>query len=122
MIREGGEQLETKVDVADTGYEIDNNNPVGVLKPIHGEISMKKGMLTQIEKAQIRDNPQACVLCIIIETRLLLNYLQRTIVEENFYYAITVERYQCSKRSQQLLLYIKVKVDLGKVELSKQFT
>lgn len=90
MINEGGELPETSVDVANTGYEIDDNNPVGALEPIRGEILLGKGLLTPIEKAQIGDNPQACVLCDIIETRLFLNYLQRMVVEKTLHHAITV--------------------------------
>ena len=119
MIREGGELSETKVDVADTGYEIDNNNPVGALEPIRGEMAIEKGMLTPIEKAQIGDNPQACVLCDIIETWLLLNYLQRTVVEETLHNAITVGGNQCSERSQQLLLYVRGERGVGKSRVVK---
>ena len=75
MIKESEKLLETKVDVTDTGYKIDNNNLVGALEPICREKAMEKGMLTPIEKAQIRDNPQTCILCDIIEIRLLLKYL-----------------------------------------------
>ena len=106
MISEGEELPKTSVDVADIGYEIDDNNLVGVLEPIRGEILLRKGQLTSIEKAQIGDNPQACVLYDIIKTRLSLNYLQRMIVEKTLYHAITVGGNQCSDRSQQLLHYI----------------
>ena len=40
------------------------------------------------------------VLCDIIETQLLLNYLQSFIVEDTLYYAIIVEGNQCSDKSQ----------------------
>ena len=53
MIRKSGELLETQVDVADTGSELNNNNPVGALEPIHKK---EKRMLTPIKKAQIEDN------------------------------------------------------------------
>ena len=119
MISEGRELLETSVDVADTGYKIDDNNPVGALEPICGEISLGRELLTPIEEAQIGDNPQACVLCDIIKTRLSLNYLQRMVVEETLHHAITVRGNQCSDRSQQLLLYVRGEGGVGKSRVVK---
>ena len=57
MIREDEELSKTQVDVANTGYKINNNNLVGVLEPIRGEMAMEKEMLIPIKKAQIGDNP-----------------------------------------------------------------
>lgn len=57
------------------GYKIDNNNSVGALESICGEMAMEKRMLTPIEKAQIGDKPQACILSDIIKTRLLFTDL-----------------------------------------------
>ena len=54
---------------------MDDNNPVGALVPMRGEMVMGKRLLILIKKAQIRDNPQVCILYDIIETQLLLNYL-----------------------------------------------
>ena len=111
---EGRELSEIKVDLANMGYKIDNNNLVGVLESICEEMIMEKGIFTPIEKAQIGDHPQICVLCNIIEIRLLLNYLQCMVVEETLYHAIIVGRNQCSERSQQLLLHIRGKSGIGK--------
>lgn len=119
MIKKDGELSETKVDIADTWYKIDNNNPVGALKFIRKEMTMEKEILTSIEKAQIRDYPQACVLYNIIETRLLLNYLQCKIVEKTLHHAIIVGRNQYSKRHQQLLFYIKDEGGVGKSQVVK---
>lgn len=57
MIKEGGELSKTKVDVADTGYEIDNNNSVRVLELICGEMAIEKRMFTPIKKVYIGENP-----------------------------------------------------------------
>ena len=100
MIKESGELSESKVNIANMWWKIDNNNPIGALEPIYREMAIEKGMLTPIVKSQIEDNTQACVLCNIIETRLLLNYLQFMVVEETFHHAITVGRNQCSNRNQ----------------------
>lgn len=74
MIKEDEKLWGTKVDITNTGYKINNNNPVGVLEPIRRKLSIEKIMLIPIQKAQIRDNLQVCVSCDIIETQLLLNY------------------------------------------------
>ena len=75
IISKSGELLQIKVDIADTGYGMDDNNPVRMLEPICRKMAMGKKPFTLIEKAQIEDNPQACILCDIIEIRLSLNYL-----------------------------------------------
>lgn len=46
MIREGGKLSETKVNIVNMGYEIDNNNLVGVLEPIYKKMAMEKEKLT----------------------------------------------------------------------------
>lgn len=56
MIKKDRKLSETKVDLIDTGYKIDNNNFVRALKPICRKMAMEKKMLTPIEKDQIRDN------------------------------------------------------------------
>lgn len=75
IIKKSRQLSETKVDVANIRYKIDNNNLVGAFKLIRKEIAMEKKLLTPIENAKLGDNPQAYVLCDIIEIRLLLNYL-----------------------------------------------
>ena len=89
------------------------------LKFIHGKMAIGKNILTLIEKAQIRDNLQVCVLYDIIKTWLLFNDLQRMVVEETFYYTITVRRNQCSNRNQQLLVYVKIERKVGKSQVVK---
>ena len=42
MIRKGRELSEIQINLANTGYEINNNNSVGVLEPIRGEMAIKK--------------------------------------------------------------------------------
>lgn len=51
MIKEGGELLERKIDIANIGYKIENNNPAEVLKPIRGKMAIEKEPLTSIEKS-----------------------------------------------------------------------
>lgn len=90
MLKEDRELSKTKVGLVDMGYKIDNNNLVGALEPICRKMVIEKKMLTLIEKAQIGNNRQIFVLCDIIKIQLLFNYLQRIIVKEIFYYAITL--------------------------------
>ena len=56
MIRKGKELSKTKVDVANIEYKIDHNNLVRALEPLRKKMTMKKGMLIPIEKAQMGDN------------------------------------------------------------------
>lgn len=53
MIKEDRELLEIKVDIANTGYKIDDNNLVRALEPICREIAMEKRLFILIKKAQI---------------------------------------------------------------------
>ena len=89
-----------RVDDANIGYKMNDNNLVRILELIRGEMVIGKNILIPIKKAQIRDNPQACVLCNIIKTWLLFNYLQRMFVKEIFHHAITIRENQCSNRNQ----------------------
>lgn len=75
MIRESEELLETKVDIANIRYKMDNKNLVRTLEPIHREIAIGKRLFIPIEKFQIEDNFQVCVLYNIIKTWLLFYYL-----------------------------------------------
>lgn len=68
MINEGGKLSEIKFDVAEKRYKIDDNNLVKVLESICRRMIIERRLFTLIEKAQIRNNPQVCVLCDIIET------------------------------------------------------
>lgn len=90
MISKNRKLSETSIDITDTRYKINDNNPVVALKLIYRKILLRKKLLTSIEKAQIGDNPQVCILYNIIETRLFLNYLQRIVVEETFHHAIII--------------------------------
>lgn len=99
MIKENGELSVTHIDVANTRYKINNNNPVKVLESICGEITIEKRMLIPMKKTQIGDNPQACILCDIIEIWLSLNYLQCMVVKKIFHYAIVVKGNQCSNKN-----------------------
>lgn len=100
MISKSRKLPKTNIDVADTKYEINDNNSMEVLEPICEKILLRKELLIPIEKAQIGYNLQACILCDIIETQLFFNYLQCIIMEETLHYAIIVERNQCNDRSQ----------------------
>ena len=79
-----------KADVAITRYKMHGNNPVEKLESIHVKIAIGKELFTLIEKAQIGEKPQICILCDITETQLLLNYLHCIIVEENLHHSIKV--------------------------------
>ena len=85
MISKGRKLSETTIDVNDMGYNIENNNPVGTLERICGEIVMEKDLFSPIKKNQIGDNLQTHILCNIIEKHLLLNYFQRIVVEKTLY-------------------------------------
>ena len=50
MIRESKELLETKVDIANIRYKMDNKNLVRALEPIYKEIAIGKRLFTPIEK------------------------------------------------------------------------
>lgn len=54
MIRKDEKLSETRVDIANIGYEIDDNNLVRELEPIHRKMAMEKKPFTLIKKAQIR--------------------------------------------------------------------
>lgn len=56
MISKSRELLETRVDVANTEYEIDNINLVKALEAICGKMTMKKTLFILIKKVQIGDN------------------------------------------------------------------
>lgn len=75
MINKGGKLLETKVDIVETMYKINNNNLIRVLKSIYRKIEIEKRLLTLIKKTPIEDNLQVYVLYNIIKIQLLFNYL-----------------------------------------------
>lgn len=54
---------------------MDNNNLVEELKSICRKMAIKKELFTLIERAQMGDNLQICVLYDIIKIWLLFNYL-----------------------------------------------
>lgn len=56
MINKGGKLLETKVDIVETMYKINNNNLIRVLKSIYRKIEIEKRLLTLIKKTPIEDN------------------------------------------------------------------
>lgn len=57
IIKECEELSETKVDVADIRYKIDNNNLVRAWEPIREKMAIGKGILIPIEKISTKDNP-----------------------------------------------------------------
>ncbi len=98
----------------DIDYDHHKSNPsshpdssMGILEPIIGEIEMLEEYLTKVESSRLGDNPQAIILCDIIQDRLPLNHLQRVIVEEVLNYVICNKGNQCHLRSDQLLLYVR---------------
>lgn len=99
MINKSRKLSKTRLDVANTGYKIDDKSPVGMLESIRKEIVMGKKLLTLIKKTQIGDNPQVYILCNIIKIWLLLNYLQYIVIEKIFRYAIIVRKNQYSNKS-----------------------
>lgn len=62
MINKSRELSDTKIDIANMRYKINDNNLVGVLEPIYKKILIRKKLFIQIEKAQIKDNLQVCIL------------------------------------------------------------
>lgn len=71
------------------------NTTTGILEPIFDKIKMLEKFLTKIEKDRFGKNPQAIILCDIIQDQLSLNYLQRVVIEEAFNQAIVNKRRQC---------------------------
>lgn len=75
MISKSRKLSEIRVDIANTRYKINSTNLVKVLKPIYGKMTIEKKLFIQIKKVQISDNLWAYILCDIIKSRLLFNYL-----------------------------------------------
>ncbi len=88
IICHGSQPTEIHTDI-DMDYDYYKSNPssypdslTGILKPIIGEIEMSKEYLTKVESSCLGDNPQAIILCNIIQDQLPLNHLQRVVIEE----------------------------------------
>ncbi len=82
----------------DMDYDHYKSNPLshydssmGILEPIIGKIEMPEEYLTKVESSRLGDNPQAIILCDIIQDQLPLNHLQRVVVEEVLNHAICNE-------------------------------
>lgn len=56
MVNKSRQLTEIKINIANIGYKIDNNNLLGVLKPIYRKMSIEKKLFTLIEKNQKGDN------------------------------------------------------------------
>lgn len=90
-----------------------------MLEPIVDEMEMSKEFLTEMENDCLGENPQAIILCHIIQDRLLLNHLQRIVVEEALNHAIINKRRQCQDKCDQLLLYVRGEGGVGKSRVVK---
>ena len=55
----------------------------------------------------------------MIETQLLFNYLQRLVMGETFYHAITVKGNQSNNKNQQRLLYVRSESGVEKSRVVK---
>lgn len=95
--RRGGYLVDERVNAGDindlcqTPYQ---NLSTGMLEPIFNEMKMSKAVLTKIDKSCFDDNLDSVVLYGIIQDQLLLNTLQRVVVEEVLSHAISNKRYQ----------------------------
>ncbi len=125
IIRCGGQPIEIDTDM-DMDYDYYKFNPsshsdssTGILEPIIGKIEMSEEHLTEVESSRLGDNPQAIILCYIIQDRLSLNHWQRDVVEEVLNHAIRNEGNQCHLRSDQLLLYVRGERGVGKNRIVK---
>lgn len=79
-------------------------------------MEISKEFLTEIEKNCLGKNLQDIILCYIIQNWLLLNYLQRVVVEKVLNLVIIYKRHQCQDRSDQFLLYVREEGRVGKNE------
>lgn len=50
MINKSKKLLETKIDIANMGYKIDNNNLIKVLELIYGKMAREKRLFISIKK------------------------------------------------------------------------
>ncbi len=95
------------------------NSLTGILEPIIGEIKISEKHLTKVKSNHLGDNLQVIILYDIIQDRLLLNYLQRLVIEKVLNYAIRNEKNQCHLRNDQLLLYVRGERRVGKSRIVK---
>ncbi len=125
IIRRSGQLTEIDIDM-DMDYNHHESNLsshpdslMGILEPIIGKIKMSEEHLTEIESSRLSDNPQAIILCDIIQDRLLLNHLQRVVVEKVLNHTICNKGNQCHLRNDQLLLYVREERGVGKSRIVK---
>ncbi len=125
IICRGGQPTEIDTDI-DINYDHHKSNLSShpdsltrILEPIIGEIEMSEEHLTKVESSRLGDNPQAIILCDIIQDRLPLNHLQRVVIEEVLNHATCNEGNQYHLRSDQLLLYVKEEGGVGKSRIVK---
>lgn len=106
-------------DQDDSNISSHHNPSTGILEPIIDEIEMSEEHLTKVEYNRLGENPQAVILCNIIQNRLPLNHLQRVVIEEALNHAIVNKGNQCGHRSDQLLLYVRGEGGVGKSRVVK---
>ncbi len=113
----------TDMDIDYNHYESNpSSHPdssTGILEPIISEIEMSEEHLIKVESSHLDDNPQAIILCDIIQDRLSLNHLQRVVLEEVLNHVIRNKGNQCHLRSDQLLLYVRREGGVGKSKIVK---
>ena len=123
VIRRGGQIPEEDIDIDynqdDSNISSHHNPSIGILELIIDEIEMSEEHLTKVEYNRLGENPQAVILCDIIQNQLPLNHLQMVVVEEALNHAILNKRNQCRHRSDQLLLYVRGEGGVGKSRVIK---
>ncbi len=84
-----------------------SDSSTGILEPIIGKIEMSEEYLTKVESSRLGDNPQAIILCDLIQNWFPLNHLQRVVIEEVLNHPICNKGNKCLLKSDQLLLYVR---------------
>ncbi len=125
IIRRSDQLIEVDTDI-DMDYDYHKSNlsshpdsSTEILEPIIGKIEMLEEHLTEVKFNRLDNNPKAIILCDITQDQLLLNHLQRVVVEKVLNHAIYNKENQCHLRSDQLLLYIRGEGGVGKSRIVK---
>ena len=92
VIYRGGQLPEKDIDMDynqdDSHISSHQNLFEEILELIIDEIEISEEHLTKVEYNRLGKNPQAVILCDIIQNRLPLNHLQRVVVEKALNHAI----------------------------------
>lgn len=96
-----------------------HNAGMGTLELVFNEMEMSETLLTDMERERLGDDPQAVILCEIIQNQPSLNKLQLVVIEEALKHAIVNKGRQCRHRDEQFLLYVRGKGGVGKSRVVK---